>query len=546
MNAMLSKICALLESGRADQQEAAAVVLAEIAPKDPKVVRSLGSAATTGPRPVRLRALDALARIGSPAAVPHLLPLLEASDDEIRDRATRALIQIGPSSIKPIARHIAEAPPAARRCLIAVLARVKTSESTRALLSLVESGHPDASREAAQALSSLSREMNRTERTRLRGLVERILKAPPDKAPEGALSAALTVMGATAPASSAATLLRLVGPRYTEEIRRDALLAVAAVLNGGPMPARVLDGVMPLIADGPSPALRSAALEVLSAVQLPASASGSLLGLLEHADPAVRRFAARRLGDKEFAGVKVCRRLLPVLGSGDPALREAAAESLGRQSAAASLLLEELLKCDEIHRCWTIAHTMRPHLSKLRRTAVRKVFDAALGALTTNRRIWEPMLYVVRHHDPKTMYEWLMEASARFKKARKYAESEACLRPLSRGDHFDSEARYALALAGIKAARSRGSASSPAASQAIDLFRQLIRDPSFPLVERLKKERSLLEVEDLYHLGFQLAEGTLEEKEAGAELLRLVAVRAGSGRIGRSARNKLRSEGLGL
>jgi len=207
--------------------------------------------------------------------------------------------------------------------------------------------------------------------------------------------------------------------------------------------------------------------------------------------------------------------------------------------------VEEILTCNEIHRAWTIAHILKHHVERLRRPVVRQVFDRAVKSLVTDDRIWEPLLNVVRRHDPKLVYQWLMEESARFKKTRKYTEAEACLIPLSRGDHFDSEARFALALAGIQASRTRGAGPS-AGAQSLDLFRQLVRDSTFPLVDRLKKERGHLELEHLYQIGFALAEGTPEEKEVGAELLRLVVARSGASKLGRSAKNKLRIEGLGL
>jgi hypothetical protein len=260
----------------------------------------------------------------------------------------------------------------------------------------------------------------------------------------------------------------------------------------------------------------------------------------------VRRFAARKLAEPGMGGAKVARRLISLLIDSDPSLRDASAESLAKLPEAAAPLVEELLDCAEIHRAWTMAHILKHHATRLRRPMVRQIFDKAVKALVVDDRIWEPLLNVVRRHEPKLVYEWLMEESARFKKARKYAEAEACLIPLSRGDHFDSEARYALALTGLQAARARPAGRSAGIAQSIDLIRQLVRDPSFPLVDRLKKERGHLESEDLYHVGFALIEGTPEEKEVGADLLRIVAARAGASKLGRSAKNKLRIEGLGL
>ncbi len=543
MNTTLRKICDLLRGPGPDRQRAAALVLAEIAPHDAGVVRALCDAIDPAARPLTLACVEALGRIRSPGAVPALLGLIESADDEIREVATHALIGIGSGAVRPISRQIADAPPATRRALLGVLGGVKSAESIRALLSLVQSGHPEAAAEAADAIVALSAAQNRSEKAKLRGLLEKCLRVPPDKAPDGSLRAALRAIPAVAIPSTTTMLLRMAGPKYPEEVRRDALLSLARVIGGGPMPLRLFEGIYPLLHDGPSPVLRSTALEVIGAVTLPASAGPSLLKLLDNPDPAVRRLVARRLGDKGLGGVRVVRRLIPLLTGGDPALREAAAESLARLPEAMGPLVEELLASDGVHRTWNVAHVLKAHAARIRRPTVRRIFDAAVRALTTEDRVWEPLLHVVRQCDPELMYAWLMEASARFRKARKYSEAEACLVPLTRGDHFDSEARFALAMAGLRASRSR---SGVLADAPIDLVRQLVRDPAFPLVDRIKKERGRIETKDLYTLGFKLAEGSMEEKEAGAELLRTVAARAGSTKLGRSARSKLRAEGLAV
>ena len=78
----------------------------------------------------------------------------------------------------------------------------------------------------------------------------------------------------------------------------------------------------------------------------------------------------------------------------------------------------------------------------------------------------------------------------------------------------------------------------------LDLFKQLAREATFPFVQRIRKERNHLDSEDLYWVGFHLAEGAGEEKSLGAELLRMVAEKEGKSKLGRNARNKLRLEGL--
>ncbi|HKY33142.1 MAG TPA: HEAT repeat domain-containing protein [Candidatus Polarisedimenticolia bacterium] len=541
VNPLLASLCGMLASSRPDHPLAAATVLAHLAPREPAAVKAIAGALGTAPRPLKLALLEALDRIGSPLAAGEVLPLLEGTDEEVRGKAIQALVRMGPGAVKPITRRLVDAPAAVRRSLLSVLSRVRTGDARAALMGLLSSGHPEAAREAALALAGGAGGLGRAELAALRSGVESLLRAAPDKAPAGSLSAALSVMAAVGQPAAAAQLLRLTGPRYPEAVRRDALLAVSGVLKGTPMPPRILAGILPLIQNGPSPALRSAALEVLGPSRLPAGAAGTMQALLDHADPAVRRFAARKLGEPGMGGAKSSRRLVALLRGGDPSLRDAASEALGGLPEAAPALLEELIACAEIHRAWTVAHILRRHVERLRRPGVRRLFDKAVPALAADDRIWEPLLHVVRHHDPRLLYEWLMEASEKFRKARKYAEAEACLIPLSRGDHFDSEARYALALAGVRAARAKGGARG---ADGVEHFRHLVRDPAFPLVDRLKKERARIETEDLYHLGFLLAEGTPEEKDVGAELLKIVAARSGATKLGRSARSKLRVEGL--
>ena len=77
-----------------------------------------------------------------------------------------------------------------------------------------------------------------------------------------------------------------------------------------------------------------------------------------------------------------------------------------------------------------------------------------------------------------------------------------------------------------------------------DLAVKLARDATFPIMQRIRKEKNHLDSEDLYWLGFHLAEGAGEEKSIGADLLRMVAQKEEKTKLGRNARNKLRLEGL--
>src|SRR5262245_3789436 len=154
MNPQVRKIVGLLKSGKPEQQMAAAIILGELRPKDREAVRVLGQALQSGPRPVRLACIEALGKIGVPAGLHFLMPLLEIEDGDVRAKALEALSAFGGRAVQPVSKRLVDAPPTVRRALITVLARIASRDAIEALLALIQTAHPEASREASQALAA--------------------------------------------------------------------------------------------------------------------------------------------------------------------------------------------------------------------------------------------------------------------------------------------------------------------------------------------------------------------------------------------------------
>ena len=135
MDATLRAICGLLESTDPLRRHAAAIVLAELAPKDTVVVAALGKALPAA-NPVLIgHILDAFEAIGSPAAVPYVMPLLDADSMEIKLRAVAMIARAGDRMVPDIQRRLESAKPSERLMLVDLLARIHAKAAFDALLS---------------------------------------------------------------------------------------------------------------------------------------------------------------------------------------------------------------------------------------------------------------------------------------------------------------------------------------------------------------------------------------------------------------------------
>ena len=74
---------------------------------------------------------------------------------------------------------------------------------------------------------------------------------------------------------------------------------------------------------------------------------------------------------------------------------------------------------------------------------------------------------------------------------------------------------------------------------AVELLAELYRNSAYPLLEALRKDKSL-DPEDVFSLGFNFVERPGEERSLGRDLLEHIASKFPRNKIGKSAKNKLK------
>ena len=161
----------------------------------------------------------------------------------------------------------------------------------------------------------------------------------------------------------------------------------------------------------------------------------------------------------------------------------------------------------------------------------------AVGSLFTQTPEEDPEEFEDEQARISEMQAWLADQGVKLVKGKKYKESLGFLAPLKDFSDFKPEHRYSLALAQLKL--HAHTLATNRQHPAVELLAGLYRGSAYPVFETLRKEKSLTP-EELFALGFSLAERTGQERGLGVDLLEYVAEKFPRNKIGKNAKNKLK------
>jgi HEAT repeat protein len=523
----------MLRSGEDNRRCAAALVLSELSPRETPVVEALGEVLTEENRVLTGYALEALERIGSRAALPYLLPLLER-DEQTRVRAQRAIGALGEPAIIDVCRELAQAPRERRRPLVTLLVELDGKGALQAVIGALLLDEQDFAEQVVQRYHRRWASLAPDARAERREILLRFLERPAHGRTWPTMLA-LHLLGALGDPLARRAVLPYTKSKHPPAIRRAALHALRRLHPPKGKEDPAFAELAGFLEEEDFEHVVGPALDAMRALPTPQGSTATLKQLLESPHASVRRFAAERLGDLDDAAAATA--LLKALRGEDLGLHEQAQDSLRKSPASPPLLVRSLRTAEDPDEAWVLARLVAARAAELGTAQVRTIAEGAEAAVQKGEPRAEALLHALRAADPARHREVLLHHGQKLLKKGKADEAAKILSPLDRGE-ADVEARYALAVALLKASPKDLSRKVRLGDRALALIRDLVPEPDFPLANRLWADKSLTS-EDVFYVGFHFAEGEEDQRELGCALLEKIIKHEPRSKLARMARNKI-------
>lgn len=541
MDKAIQQIAGMLQSPDGMRRCAAAMVFAELKPKDAAVVRALGEALKDANQLQSRYILEAFEAIGTRAVVPYVLPLLDAPEVEVKLRAAGIIARAGGEMVGELRRQFQKANPLQKRVLVDILARIHTRESLALILETLFDPDFELVKEACQAVRRHIADASPKDRAALHRQVIQFMNSARVRKDERVLTSCLLLVGAIAAPDATKVLLKHALPRNTIYVRRHALLGLKSQEFTGRALAAVAGQMFKFLGEPDYPNIVQNALDIIEKISQRKSFDNLWPKYLASPHPSVREFAARKLAATDNAATN--RRLMKLLRSDDVSLSEIAAGALARHRGATKLLLAALAGEKRSEAAWRLAKILKPHSDAVDKATLRRFGALAEREFLAENPRHEALFYLLRNCNNHVADGVLRDAGLRLKKSRKWAKAVACLKQLQRSEGFDDGLRFELAVCDLKQSPKDIAPPLRAEDHALRGLQPLVANKSFKLLDRLKKEKAL-DAADLFYVGFHFAEGAGDEQRFGRAVLEHVARRWPSSKEGKAAKNKLKTSAV--
>jgi hypothetical protein len=515
---------------------AAALVLGELGERDADTAKALCDSLQDGDRALRLQVTRAVGKLRVEQALPHLLERIKEGGEE-GEQAARAAARLGAKGTKALQELLPKVAPGLRRFIAAALAGGGTASANAAAVAVLLDHDPAMVEAATQSLvaqvPSLTPSQHEAWTDQLLSLASD-KKNPLAAATQAAVVRLLAVLDDP---RAGAALWERIAPPYPAEVRAAALQALGKWAGA---PAK--DQLKRLFACAGEADFRVAAPALVMLRRLPVAdkTAAEWTALLRAPDVAARRLALEKVGDLDRKDVAAA--LVEQLRHPDRGLREDALVRLTRMEHGRKALTAALLDAPTADQAWPLAKAQARFVAGYPASWRGDVFDRAAGYLEAGDRRADPLLFLLGEADARDLRDRLEQRALAHRKKEAYATALLYLRLLARDPACGLPTRLEQAACGLKVSAKDLAADARAADPPLQQFVALAQaEPDlFAHLEGM----TWLGPDDLYYLGFHLAELAGRPRKLGGEVLRLVAKRAGRTKVGQAAKSKLRSAAL--
>jgi HEAT repeat protein len=518
---------------------AAARLLAELALKDKDVLAALQVAVDDGEQSVRLEAIRALGNLGAVSALARLIDFIKQGGLE-SEAAADAAAQLGGKAVKSLQELMHHVAPGLRRRIAGSLAASGGAAAHSAGVQALLDSDPGVVDAATRSLLSKIPNFKPAEKEAVGDLVlEALAPRKGEKLAATTEAALLRVLAGLHDARGERIFWARLDAAYPDPVRAAALQAL-----GGKSLSVKKDQLTLLLgcATGANFSVAAPALLLLKPLESTPQTLAAWVSLFESPDPSARRFAIEKLGNNQAP--LVIDALRHQLRHADPQLREMALRCLAGSAEGKEALVQQLFEAVSPEETWSLARALTPFF-RAADSATRKRLLAEAGVrLESGDRRADPLIFVLRETDAKSLRDELETRAMAFRKKKDYARALVYLKLLTRDPGCGEEIRFEMAACALKQSERNLAADHRASDPCLQQFARLAHNHEQPPIERIRAAKWLTP-EDHFYLGFHFVESSdRQERELGSALLDLVQERSPKSKLAKDAKTKQRAAGL--
>ncbi len=554
MEDSLSKIAAFINAKDSRLACAAAVVLTELAPRDPQLTKQLAAALDHADGVRRPFIIEALGRIGTAEAAAALVPLIK-SEGPSSDLALRAIAHTGSAALKPLLKLVGTVPPALLERIAECAGRTGKPEAFAALLGHLQGADVDICRAIRNGLRTAMTNCDAAFKEHLRKQLEKSFKEEALTKHHPSLIALMKVAGDLGDISMQKNITDRIRDSYPMNVRRAALQSLTLLHLSGDQRGRLAPLLLPLLLDRDISNIAEPALEAIRQGQLNSDHQAILRKMLTSTAHRIREFAMQQLA--VLGSGRTMTDLIACLDNPDRAIREEALSALSRSATASGVLAERLLSLDGGEAALETAKALTPQAAHIPKKLAESLADKYvalaipesrknldLDALRKSDEARRAILTVFRAGTSPALAERVLETARKLRSKDEPQRASDLLKAIQGVAGWNDDHRIEASLAAITYGPKDLARSVRVNDSHLRALEDVIgsgRRSAKDMAKLILKDSSLSK-RMLHYLGFHFVERMQNERQFGQMLLENLA--AGRTEEGKLAKEKLIIEGL--